>query len=465
MVEIRYTELSEVLRQQEKEGFSPVFLIHGESFLCDNAVEKLAAALGSREAFEALEGAQVRLRDALEEISTFSLFGSGKVVGLLGARIFDSGSEAQALAEKAEKAAQKGKTKQAIPFFLRYLALKGMTLESLVSTGGKKKKISEKDAWMQPLAETCLQKGLKVPDSMDEGELLLKAIEKGFSAGHHLLITVDQVDRRRVLYKKLAASACVVDCSVPSGNRRQDREARDEMMRECLVGVLGRAGKTIDPRAASRLLELTGFDLRMLVANLEKLADFAGDRKGITLKDVEEVLVRTRQDPIFVFTGAVADRNASEALFSLAGLIKDGMHPLQALSALVNQFRKLVTAMDFLISPAGKGWTRRMAYDGFTRFVLPALLDHEAALKAMRQEWDDSGEVAAKATDLGIAGNGKNPYPIYQTLLRAERFERRELEQAMAILAEADLRIKSGMDATKVLESAILRIGLGSGVA
>ncbi|MCW7752888.1 hypothetical protein OOT00_02700 [Desulfobotulus sp. H1] len=461
MVEIRYTEISAALQCQQKEGFFPVYLVHGESFVSDAVVDRIAGVLGTPDSLEVLDGSRVRLRDALEEVNTFSLLSRGKVVVLQGARLFDTGSEAESLAEKAKKAVEKGNTKQAIPPFLRYLALKGMDLEALAGGGRKKKKGAGEEEWMRVLAEICLEKGVKVPSSADEGELLVKALEKGFPDGHYLVISVDQVDRRRAIYKKLAAAVCVVDGSVPSGNRRQDREARDEMMRQCLVSVLGKAGKTIEPRGVGRLLELTGFDLRMLSANLEKLVDFAGDRPSITLKDVEDVLQRTRQDPIFVFTGAVADRNVPEALLSMIDLVKDGMHPLQILSALVNQFRKLLIAMDFLTSSSGKDWSRRMAYDAFVSRVLPSLLDHEEALRGLRAEWIGTEEKGRKATDLSIAGNGKNPYPVYQILLRAERFEKEELIAAMGMLAEADLRMKSGLDGTGVLESVVIRIALG----
>ncbi|MDY0162659.1 DNA polymerase III subunit delta [Desulfobotulus sp.] len=460
MVEIRYSELTAALEHQKKEGFFPVYLVHGESFLCDGVLQRLVGALGSGDGLETLDGALVRLREALEEINTFSLLSTGKVVALLGARLFDTDNEAQGLAEKAKKAMEKGKIPQAIPPFVRYLALKGVSLESLVPGGRKKKKGEEDEGWMQSLAEACLERGVKVPASMDEGDLLLRSMEKGFPAGHYLLITVDQVDRRRVLYKKLAASACVVDCSVPSGNRRQDREAREEMMRACVVGVLGKAGKTIDPRAASRLLELTGFDLRMLSANLEKLVDFAGKRKAIVLEDVEGLLKRTRQDPIFVFTGAVADRNAAEALSSLSALLEEGMHPLQLLSALINQFRKLMMALAFLQSAEGGAWTRRMAYEAFVSRVLPLLLEYEENLNRMRESWQPEEVRKIKATDLSIAGNGKSPYPVYQTLLRAERFGFPALLSAMGLLAEADFAMKSGMDPAGVLESLVLRMTL-----
>ena len=77
------------------------------------------------------------------------------------------------------------------------------------------------------------------------------------------------------------------------------------------------------------LHEMTGFDLRTFSGNLEKLVDYVGARQEITAADVEAVLNRTRQDPIYELTGALADRNPEQALFFLDSLLADGMFSLQ----------------------------------------------------------------------------------------------------------------------------------------
>jgi len=62
-------------------------------------------------------------------------------------------------------------------------------------------------------------------------------------------------------------------------------------------------------------------------------------------------------------------------------------------------------------------------------------------------------------TDLVIAKNSQNPYPVYQMLLKSEKFTTHELIASFEKLSEADLRLKSTRQSQKlVLEQAILGI-------
>jgi DNA polymerase-3 subunit delta len=106
--------------------------------------------------------------------------------------------------------------------------------------------------------------------------------------------------------------------------------ARDAVTKATMDAALAQAGKRMANDARQRLMQWTGFDLRTLSGNLEKLISFAGDRKTITDADVTAVLQRTRKDPIFEFTNAVADRDLSAALFFMKSLLEDGMHPAAA---------------------------------------------------------------------------------------------------------------------------------------
>ena len=61
--------------------------------------------------------------------------------------------------------------------------------------------------------------------------------------------------------------------------------------------------------------------------------------------------------------------------------------------------------------------------------------------------------------DVVLAPNAKNPYPVYQTLLKSEKYTLQELQKAMALLNQTDLRLKSsGQDATLVLDKAVIEI-------
>ena len=74
----------------------------------------------------------------------------------------------------------------------------------------------------------------------------------------------------------------------------------------------------------------------------DRNVELVGDRREITIADVESVLQRTKKDPIYEFTNALADRKPDPALFFLDSLLSSGIHPLQVFTALINQVRKLL---------------------------------------------------------------------------------------------------------------------------
>ena len=62
-------------------------------------------------------------------------------------------------------------------------------------------------------------------------------------------------------------------------------------------------------------------------------------------------------------------------------------------------------------------------------------------------------------TDLVIAKNPNNPYPVYQMLLKSEMFTTDEIIETLESLSQSDLRLKStGQKPRLILEKAILSI-------
>ncbi|MGD9334477.1 MAG: hypothetical protein PVJ50_05765, partial [Desulfobacterales bacterium] len=62
-------------------------------------------------------------------------------------------------------------------------------------------------------------------------------------------------------------------------------------------------------------------------------------------------------------------------------------------------------------------------------------------------------------TDLVIARNPRNPYPVYQMLLKSERFSTDELIAVLESLSQTDLSLKStGQNPKLLLQKLILFI-------
>ena len=489
MSEIHFKELKNYLIALEKnrktEAAAPVYLIFGEELLWNTALEDLLDALipGRDRSlnYDPFDGTNENIKAAIEGVNTYSLLSGTKVVAIIDSKIFYSKQDEGNLLEKAKEAFDAENMKTAAKYLLSLMGLLNLTFDDI--TGENRNKALKLDpekfrdaVWFDKIVTYCTDKKLSIPSEGDNAALLQTAVEKGFPKGNHLIITTDMVDKRRKLYKAIQKKGVVINCSVPKGARRADQLAQEAVLAERMETLLHGSGKTVDRRTFRAMYELTGFDLRIFSENLNTLITYVGDRKKITQDDVEYVLKRTKKDPIYEFTNAISDRDLEKSFFFLDSLLSDNFHPLQIIAAVTNQIRKLLIARGFIESTHGRSWHSGIQYGQFKSSIMPAVQKYDRDILNQLQKWDDtlskkkemnksrSEKVGKKkkkptATDLVIAKNSQNPYPVYQMLLKSEKFTTNELIAAFEKLSEADLRLKSTRQSQKlVLEQAILGI-------
>ena len=498
MTELNYKTLDDHLKGLDSEtgnkvsdrGKLPpaVYLIYGEEMLCKAAFKKVLDRMVPEPDqsfnFEPIDGNDDGVSEAIEKLNTFSLLSGPKVVGLLDARIFDSRTNAKDLVLTAVKAYENQNLNRAADVLLRFMALGNLSFDDLSLPNRRKNvpagvELPEDDRCLDDIIAFCLEKGRQVPKAADNESLLCWAIQKGFPVGHRLLITADTVDKRRKLFKTIREQGVIVDCSVPKGDRKADKTAQEAVLADTVHAVLRDSRKSLAPDGFKALLETTGFELRAIVNNLEKLVSYVGGRDIITRKDVVSALKRTKKDPVYAFTGAFAARNRDDALFFMNALMSagsDALRPEQILVALLNQVRKLLLIKAFVSSPLGKVWHSGCPYNTFRSKVLPVVEKSDSKLLETLQQWRDDldrssnddikpvktrsrGKKPQLKTDLLLAKFPHNPYPIYQQFLNAENFSKQDLLQAYEYLSMADMRIKSSGDNKHlILEEVILKI-------
>jgi len=478
MTEVNYKKVKQYIADSKKPDKAgkpeQVYLIHGEEMLCKSALNDLLDfLLPSKDRSVGqhfFDGGNENIPDAIEQCSTYSLLGGIKVVCIYDSRVFYSRQDSLKIFEKAKKAYDNNELKKAARYFLTMLGFANIAYEDLAGLDYKLLKIDSKQTgdlkWLDQLKEYCIDNRLPIPAVSENSAILQKAVEKGFPAGNYLIITTDLVDKRRVLYKAIKSAGVIIDCSVPQGDRKADKTAQEAVVREKMSALLGRYHKKIDPVAFHALYEMTGFDLRTFIHNLEKLIDHAGKREKITIKDVNAVVSRTRKDPIYEMTGAMAERNLPQALFFMESLLSDNFHPLQILAALTNQTRRLTIIKDFVESAQGGEWSKGMSYNQFQSHVMPLIQAYDKTLLKCLAQWhtDQSGtgkgKKAKKSTsDLVIAKNPRSPYPVYLLLKNSEKFTSRELLDAMGYLSAADIKLKStGQNPRLVLEDVLFKV-------
>ena len=483
MPEINHKLLKKYLKDltgDPAKQFSPVYLIFGEELLVktayDDLLEMLLPAAKRTANYDPLEGAVENIYDVIERVNTFSLLSGPKVVALRESRVFYTKQDKSRLLENSRKAFDDDNIKKSAKYFLSLMGNLNLSFEDVEKSNRDKSLkfdagLMAGDEWLDEVIAYCKQKELAIPEPADESLALQKAIEKGFPKNNHLLITTDMVDKRRSLYKAIKGQGVVIDCAVPRGDRRADKLAQEDVLREKMTEILKPSHKEMDKGTYMALVEMTGFDLRTFCGSLEKLIHYVGNRNTITVADVESVLKRTKKDPIYELTNAIADRNTEKALFFLGSILTSEFHPLQVLAAIVNQIRKLLLAKDFAQSPHAKGWQAGVSYNLFQQSLMPSVVAYDQSLLEILQnrensmssaEGGDQGKGKKKRkikTDLLLARNPKNAYPVYQLLKKSERFSKTELVAAVAYLNETDAQLKiSAQNPKLILERLIFKI-------
>jgi DNA polymerase-3 subunit delta len=369
---------------------------------------------------------------------------------------------------------------KAAKYFLSLMSNFNLSFEDVERSNRSKtfKSVSDvmgEDDWLDVLVAYCQENEQGIPKSSDQAEALQKAIEKGFPKTNHLVITTDVVDRRRGLFKAISNRGVAIDCTVPAGDRRADKMVQDRVLRQKMAEILGAGDKEMDSHAYRALVDMTGFDLRTFCGNLEKLRDYVGDRNTITVDDVETVLKRTRQDPIYNFTNAIADRQTEKALFFLNSLLAADFHPLQILAAVANQVRRLILAKGFTKDKQAAGWHADLSFSAFQQSVMPAVTAYDHSLLKLLEDWKNpesspgdvdktqarsKGKKKAKVqTDLLLVRNPKSAYPVYQLLKKSEHYSESELLAVVSLLNETDIQLKTSNQEPKlILERLVFKL-------
>ena len=333
MTEIFHSHLTDAISKAAGDSFPGVFLVHGQEMLVEQAADSLVAKLldgVSRDlCCETVDGLVEKIPDVLAQMNTFSMMSDRKIVIFKGAKLFEGRSGQNRLVEQIVEAWESEDLDQAAKLLVSLCSASEIDLHEMSSaaSGSEPLRLLNGNLGtddLKKLAQHALARGWRPAGGGNYLETLQSAIEKGFADHHHLLITVNaKVPKNLKFFKTIGKHGWIIDCNVPTGERRADRVAQESALRQSLETVLAGTGKRLQSGLFETLCQLTGFDLRTFVQNVEKLIDFTGERTEITADDVQKVLRRTKSDPIFELTNAVADRNLNQALFYLHTLLKE----------------------------------------------------------------------------------------------------------------------------------------------
>jgi DNA polymerase-3 subunit delta len=107
-------------------------------------------------------------------------------------------------------------------------------------------------------------------------------------------------------------------------------------------------GKTLTERAKTRLIDLLGQDLRLMMNEVAKLAVFVGDKKGIEESDVDLATAGQRSFQAYELDDALAAADFAKGAAILADLFAEGERSEVIVGRLAGFFRNILAAQTWL---------------------------------------------------------------------------------------------------------------------
>jgi DNA polymerase III subunit delta len=189
-----------------------------------------------------------------------------------------------------------------------------------------------------------------------------------------------------------------------------------------LVAEAEKRGSVLEVDAARELADALGADLMLMASELEKLVLFVGERRSITLGDVETMVLGAKQRSLYELTDAISAKDRPRALALLQGLLNasDGGEEsaIGHLYMLARTFRQMLVILEKNVRDSRAIW--QALWQGFR---MP-------------------------------------PFAAEDLIRQARRYKsRRELTRALRLIARADLELRSSPpDKRLVLERLVLAL-------
>jgi len=232
--------------------------------------------------------------------------------------------------------------------------------------------------------------------------------------------------------------------SIPADVRRMDMQDKDrfDRIRETLGEFCGivelarvdendgirwvveqgqKEGVKVDPDAARELIDALGADMMMASQELEKLTLYVGEKKHITLGDVETMVLAAKQRSLYELTDAISAKDKPRALGVLDALLSAGEGDDAAIGhlyMLARAFRQMLVILEKNVRDSRTIW--QALWQGFR---VP-------------------------------------PFAAEDIIRQARRYKsRRELTRALKLVARADLALRSNPPSKRlVLEQLVIQL-------
>jgi len=424
------TAIAPLLEDIREGRHKQIYLCFGERFLCQQAGNTIEQEFlkSASTTIHSVDGSTEDNSKIVSRALSYSLLPGIQLIRVVDSRLFLSRAVGSTIWDKAVKAHQNNKTAPALRHLTNLLSLgsvkaEGDRLFSEIAADQWQKLFGfphpDQDlSWADSLIRENPQASSKAGD--DAGEKLIDAIQSGIPPTNILLISAENVDKRKKLFTSIKKLGEIIDCSIAEGASRAALNEQKDVVREMALQTLTEQGKTIEPKALEMLFDRIGFHPVAVVMETEKLAMFVDERERITSDDLDQMVGRTREDAIFELTEAFGRRDMAKTLITLNHLLEDGVHELAVIASLRNYLRRMLIFRALQQQPSPL-WHQRMSAGDFQNNYLPALKETGVWPKLLKG----------------------HPYALFMGFNKAAEFSIPVLKHSLTLLLEAEFRLKS----------------------
>ncbi len=441
-------EFSTLLEEAAAGKGRPIYLVEGDEYLARSAARELAEALVPEKdralnliVIDAAGGA----REIAQHLVTIAMFPAPKAVVVEGAEALDEEVDAERELSRARDLWQGKRQRDGARRLLKLVRRAGWgAVEIAFGTKGAqsaakwRKEIGAAPedgdkAWLQELSGYATAQKIQAPP--EDVDTLVRALDRGLPPKTHLVLVAEKLGARHPLSRAIEQHGVTI-------SRKAERRGRGIETLDIATLVeheLGPLKKKLARDAELELKNRLGDDLRLIAVELQKLANYAGEKPQITRADVEAIVAPVREEEFFALGEAVGEGDLARAL----QLFRDELRrknnasavALPFLGGIASSVRKLLYDRARYEALDAMG-PRELAYDEFQRRLFPAV----------------EGECKAKGQKV------PNPYGSWLNYKRARRRSRPQLRRALILCAEADAAVKHGADPELLIERLLLDV-------
>jgi DNA polymerase-3 subunit delta len=249
------------------------------------------------------------------------------------------------------------------------------TIEALLTRpflGGNKTVYLRGAPFFNPLTEPGKFESVKT-----ETARLVDLLKAGLPEGVSFIVLTDSVNKSTSFYKTFQSLGEVHAFDEP------------EKPKEVSVDFLPLVNKRLEEKGISMppdvlicFVDRTGYSLRQVEAEIEKLSLYLGDRKTATLADIQLMVAPVRESKFYEFSDTFCTGNLANTLRVMQRMFAQGVYPVALVVNLQDRLRQIVVLSDCL----KRGWARLSGGDRFRNLSWSLSPEGEALLSSLEKD-------------------------------------------------------------------------------